>query len=178
MKKTKKRNASLPVRTYLTPTEIKVLTLIAQGKTSKEASDVLVGSKRTIDFHLANMYVTLGVHNRLMAIYEAVKRGFLNPESFLKGVTVPPGIRFTPTEVKVIRLILTLGSSKKVAEKLVVDKRTVDFHLANIYEKLQIRNRIQLLRMVIAYIISRKELAAAQEITPLALPANFIPSEE
>jgi DNA-binding CsgD family transcriptional regulator len=29
---------------------------------------------------------------------------------------------------------------------MVVSKRTVDFHLANVYQKLQVRNRVQALR--------------------------------
>lgn len=59
----------------------------------------------------------------------------------------PRGIRLTPTEVKVLSLIAQGHSSKEAAEKLVVSKRTVDFHLANIYDKLQVNNRVQALRM-------------------------------
>lgn len=59
----------------------------------------------------------------------------------------PRGVRLTPTEVKVLSLIAQGHSSKEAAEKLVVSKRTVDFHLANIYDKLQVNNRVQALRM-------------------------------
>jgi len=57
------------------------------------------------------------------------------------------GVRLTPTEVKVLSLIAQGHSSKEAAELLVVSKRTVDFHLANIYDKLQVNNRVQALRM-------------------------------
>lgn len=57
------------------------------------------------------------------------------------------GVRLTPTEVKVLSLIAQGHSSKETADKLVVSKRTVDFHLANIYDKLQVSNRVQALRM-------------------------------
>jgi len=57
------------------------------------------------------------------------------------------GCRLTPTEVKVLSLIAEGHSSKEAAELLVVSKRTVDFHLANIYDKLQVNNRVQALRM-------------------------------
>ena len=40
----------------LTKREIEVLSLIAQGHSSKEAADSLYVSKRTVDFHLANIY--------------------------------------------------------------------------------------------------------------------------
>lgn len=59
----------------------------------------------------------------------------------------PRGVRLTPTEIKVLGLIAQGKSSKEAAEKLVVSKRTVDFHLANTYDKLQVNNRIQALRM-------------------------------
>ncbi len=55
-------------------------------------------------------------------------------------------VKLTPTEVKVLSLIAQGHSSKSVAELLTVSKRTVDFHLANIYEKLQVKNRVQALR--------------------------------
>lgn len=57
------------------------------------------------------------------------------------------GVRLTPTEVKVLSLIAQGHTSKEAAEKLVVSKRTVDFHLANIYDKLQVNNRVQALRV-------------------------------
>lgn len=58
----------------------------------------------------------------------------------------PRGVRLTPTEVKVLSLIANGHSSQEAADKLVVSKRTVDFHLANIYQKLQVNNRVQALR--------------------------------
>lgn len=57
------------------------------------------------------------------------------------------GVRLTPTEVKVLSLIAQGHASKEAADKLVVSKRTVDFHLANIYGKLKVRNRVQALRV-------------------------------
>lgn len=56
------------------------------------------------------------------------------------------GVRLTPTEVRVLSLIAQGHSSQEAADKMVVSKRTVDFHLANVYQKLQVRNRVQALR--------------------------------
>ena len=58
----------------------------------------------------------------------------------------PRGVRLTPTEVKVLSLIAQGHSSQEAADRMVVSKRTVDFHLANIYQKLQVNNRVQALR--------------------------------
>jgi len=54
----------------------------------------------------------------------------------------------SPTELKVLRHIGEGLSSSAVAVKLIVSKRTVDFHLSNIYRKWRVSNRIQALRIM------------------------------
>ncbi len=61
----------------LTKREIEVLGLIAQGCSSKEAADALVVSKRTVDFHLANIYDKLQVNNRVQAFRAATRLGLI-----------------------------------------------------------------------------------------------------
>lgn len=61
----------------LTKREIEVLSLIAQGHSSKEAADVLYVSKRTVDFHLANIYDKLQVSNRVQAFRAATRLGLI-----------------------------------------------------------------------------------------------------
>jgi DNA-binding CsgD family transcriptional regulator len=61
----------------LTQREIEVLSLIAQGHSSKEAADVLYVSKRTVDFHLANIYDKLQVSNRVQAFRAATRLGLI-----------------------------------------------------------------------------------------------------
>lgn len=63
-----------------------------------------------------------------------------------RGSEAQRGVRLTPTEVRVLGLIAQGHSSQEAADKMVVSKRTVDFHLANVYQKLQVRNRVQALR--------------------------------
>lgn len=52
----------------------------------------------------------------------------------------------TDREVEVLNLVTEGRSSKEVAQKLYLSKRTVDFHLARIYEKLNVSNRVQAIR--------------------------------
>jgi len=59
-------------------------------------------------------------------------------------------VRLTEREIEVILLIVEGNSSRVIANKLYVSKRTVDFHLARIYEKLQVSNRVQLFRCAVA----------------------------
>lgn len=56
-------------------------------------------------------------------------------------------VRLTKREIEVLTLIAHGNSSRETSEKLFVSKRTVDFHLANIYDKLQVNNRVQAFRM-------------------------------
>lgn len=62
----------------LTKREVEVLTLVIEGKSSKEVADQLFVSKRTVDFHLANIYDKLNVTNRVQAFREATRRGLIS----------------------------------------------------------------------------------------------------
>jgi len=52
--------------------------------------------------------------------------------------------RLSKWEVEVALLLKEGFSSKEVANKLYISKRTVDFHCANIHRKLGVKNRVQL----------------------------------
>lgn len=67
----------------LTEREREVLELIALGYASKEAAEKLFVSKRTVDFHLANIYDYLGVNNRMQAIRNARQRGLIRSDEEL-----------------------------------------------------------------------------------------------
>lgn len=61
----------------LTVTETRVLKLVATGLTSKEVAVQMELSKRTVDFHLSNVYDKLAVNNRLQATNKARALGLL-----------------------------------------------------------------------------------------------------
>lgn len=63
----------------------------------------------------------------------------------LNHTEVADTARLTRREVEILSLIVEGHASKKVADLLFVSKRTVDFHLDNIYDKLQVTNRMQAL---------------------------------
>jgi ATP/maltotriose-dependent transcriptional regulator MalT len=65
----------------LTKREIEVLTLVVQGNSSKEVADMLFVRKRTVDFHLANIYDKLHVSNRVQAFRRATKLGLIPYEA-------------------------------------------------------------------------------------------------
>ena len=66
-----------PVMLRLTKREIDLQTLVIEGRSSKEVADMLFVSKRTVDFHLANIYDNLQVTNRVQAFRRAARLGLI-----------------------------------------------------------------------------------------------------
>ena len=52
-----------------------MLQLLARGKSSREIGEDLYLSTRTIERHIANVYLKIGAHGRADATSYAVKRG-------------------------------------------------------------------------------------------------------
>lgn len=71
-------------------------------------------------------------------------------------------ISLTRREAEVLELVLEGRSSREMATTLFCSKRTVDFHLARIYEKLRVSNRVQAVR--------RATLLGLVSMEPVALP--------
>jgi LuxR family transcriptional regulator, maltose regulon positive regulatory protein len=61
----------------LTSRELEVLSLVIEGYSSKQVADMLFISKRTVDFHLDNIYGKLQVSNRMQALQKASRMGLL-----------------------------------------------------------------------------------------------------
>ncbi|WP_419708476.1 helix-turn-helix transcriptional regulator [Pseudomonas sp. NFX224] len=65
-----------PSTPHLTPREIDVLKLAADGKTAYESARILNLSARTINFHVQEAIRKLGVNNKISAVIAAVKAGY------------------------------------------------------------------------------------------------------
>ena len=63
----------------LTPRELEVLKLIAEGHTSKEIAAMLVISIKTVDRHRTNMLDKLGMRDRVELTRYAIRRGLIEP---------------------------------------------------------------------------------------------------
>ena len=61
----------------LTPREIQVLELLAEGLPNKAIAARLQISDQTVKFHVASIYGKLGAANRTDAVRRAVRRGFI-----------------------------------------------------------------------------------------------------
>ena len=61
------------LKTDLTDREIEVANLLCEGKQSKEIAAKMIVGKRTVDFHLDNIYRKLGVKNRVQAVLRLIR---------------------------------------------------------------------------------------------------------
>jgi DNA-binding NarL/FixJ family response regulator len=73
------RNEIWPLHIDLNEREVEALTWIARGKTSAEIAIILSLSKRTVDFHLENARLKLGVQTRTEAVIKAAFGRLINP---------------------------------------------------------------------------------------------------
>jgi len=63
----------------LTPREIEVLSLIAQGYTNRQIASRLTLSVRTVESHRANLMEKLNLHSRVELVRYAVQEGYYRP---------------------------------------------------------------------------------------------------
>ncbi len=63
----------------VTPRELEILKLIAEGHTSEEIGGMLFISKKTVDRHRANILEKLGLRNRVDLTRYAIRRGLVEP---------------------------------------------------------------------------------------------------
>ena len=63
----------------LTPREIEVVKLVAEGHTSDEIAGMLFISRKTVDRHRANILEKLGMRDRVDLTRYAIRRGLITP---------------------------------------------------------------------------------------------------
>ena len=63
----------------LSPRELEVVKLIAEGHTTKEIAEVLVISENTVERHRSNVLDKLGLRDRVALALYAVRRGLVEP---------------------------------------------------------------------------------------------------
>ena len=63
----------------LTPREVEVVKLVAEGHTSDEIASMLVISRKTVDRHRANILEKLKMRDRVDLTRYAIRRGLITP---------------------------------------------------------------------------------------------------
>ena len=89
----------------------------------------------------------------------------------LRDVLIQKGLSNRESEVA---CLVTKGlSNKEVANQLFVTEKTVKFHLTNIYKKMNVKSRAQLIVWCLPHMgFVEKEVVQAQAINTAAQPAN------
>lgn len=67
-----------PGKPLLSPRELKVLRLIAQGWSNQQIAEAVSLSVNTIEFHAKNIYRKLSVKSRTQAVHQATQQGLFN----------------------------------------------------------------------------------------------------
>jgi NarL family two-component system response regulator LiaR len=70
-----------PMPEGITPREVEVLRLLAQGRTNLQIAQDLAVSRGTIKSHVQNIIAKLGVSDRTQAAVRAIELGILDPET-------------------------------------------------------------------------------------------------
>jgi DNA-binding NarL/FixJ family response regulator len=83
----------------------------------------------------------------------AADRGLSGLLGLIDRFVPPDGRTLTRREQEVLVLAAGGASAKEIAERLVIGERTVETHLANIYRKLGVRSRVEL----VAYVRDARE---------------------
>jgi len=72
------------VASGMTPRELHVLRLLADGATNRQAAARLGLSQRTVESHIAKLYRRLGVSTRVQAVVQATRLGIIQSERGLE----------------------------------------------------------------------------------------------
>ena len=63
----------------LTPRELEVVKLVAEGYTTDEIADTLVIAKKTVEHHRSHVLEKLGMRDRVELTRYAIRRGLVEP---------------------------------------------------------------------------------------------------
>jgi DNA-binding NarL/FixJ family response regulator len=116
------------------------LEVVAEASEGDEAVELAVAE----DIHLAILDISMPRMIGLQAAREM--REYL--ERARAGEAVH-GEMLTPREEEIVKLVAEAHTNDEIADMLVITKKTVERHRANILEKLGMRNRVELTRYAI-----------------------------
>jgi DNA-binding NarL/FixJ family response regulator len=70
-------------------------------------------------------------------------------DEWLEGGSTEPGDPLTPRELEVVKLIAEAFTNRQIAETLKLSEKTIESHRANVFSKLGMRDRVELVRYAI-----------------------------
>jgi DNA-binding CsgD family transcriptional regulator len=121
----------------LTPRERQVALAVADGASNQQVAAALKMSTKTVECHLAHIYLKLNIGSRLqlaVALGAQSSTGLGSPWSSL-----------SPAEREIADLVGEGLSNRAAAARLYLSPKSVEYYLGSIYRKLRITSRCQLL---------------------------------
>ena len=107
----------------------------AAGYVLKRAADTdLIGAVRTVA--AGRTFLSDDAQRELM-------------DSWLDGGSAEPDDPLTPRELEVVKLIAEAFTNKQIAQTLKLSEKTVESHRANVFSKLGMRDRVEIVRYAI-----------------------------
>ena len=71
----------VPLPGKLTPRELEIVGLLAQGRSNRDIAGILMISRATVKVHVERIIRKLGVSDRTQAVVRAIERGMISPQS-------------------------------------------------------------------------------------------------
>jgi DNA-binding NarL/FixJ family response regulator len=107
----------------------------AAGYVLKRAADIdLIGALRTVAG--GRSFLSDKAQRELM-------------DSWLEDGRAEPGDPLTPRELEVVKLIAEAYTNRQIAETLKLSEKTIESHRANVFAKLGMRDRVEIVRYAI-----------------------------
>lgn len=151
----------------LTRRQMEVLGLLQQGLNIKDIADELYVSPKTVGGYLNSIYHAFGVHNWFDALRYALDSKMLEPltadQHCVNNDRNLASFGLTKREKQALALIMQGMNTKAAAQVLEIAKRTVDYHLSNVWDKLEVGGRKEALALV-------TRVGALEELFQTVLP--------
>ena len=121
--------------------------------TAKDSSqDRVKGLNQGADVYMAKPFepeeLVAQVESSLQQTQRLLHRNETDREE-REAVPVPPNVRLTRTETRVVRLVAQGLSNRDIARQLNISQRTVESHVSNMLNKTRLHNRTELARWAI-----------------------------
>ncbi|BDT93285.1 hypothetical protein IFM12275_32610 [Nocardia sputorum] len=124
----------------LTPREIDVLSLVAEGKTSAEIADDLGLTPQTVESYASRINRKLGVGTRAGSVAIAIRTGVIPPiEARAAGGTARPEL--TPREREVLELVAKGANDNEIAAAVGLTRQSAKTYVSNINQKFGTHHR-------------------------------------
>lgn len=86
------------------------------------------------------------VYKGIIYVHPSLMRVLVQTQSKRSGQVTPDPDQLTPRETEILRYIVQGYTNRQVADELQISMRTVETHRANLMEKLNLHNRLELIR--------------------------------